>query len=65
MRIIKEGFVGDRLHRATCPHCGCEFEFAEKEATRQTDYQGTNLVISCPRARCNKTIYKRLVEKGP
>ena len=57
MRVIKKGKLpGDRLRIESCDYCGCEFEFAEKEARYVSDFRdGDALVIRCP--TCKKDVW--------
>jgi len=42
----------DRLYRATCRECHCEFEFHESEATLHSDQRdGDYVSLPCP--TCN------------
>ena len=52
MKIIKEGFLkGLRHYLATCPECGCVFEFLPNEASR---LDGKLVAIDCP--TCGKEV---------
>jgi RNase P subunit RPR2 len=59
MKIITKGQIpGERIHRATCNHCGTVFEFSQKEATIQSDQRdGDYMTILCP--LCNIAVYRQ------
>jgi len=50
MRVIRQGTPrADRLYKATCRECDCEFEFQASEARFHPDQRdGDFLSIPCP-----------------
>lgn len=60
MQIITPGNPkGARTCRATCPACGCVFEFGYKEARMHYDSrEGDTLQVSCPQQGCGTTVWK-------
>jgi RNase P subunit RPR2 len=58
MKIIKAGKLpGKTIRRATCPDCGCRFEFELREARFETDRNESCLVVKCPQTGCTKDVW--------
>lgn len=47
MKVIKRGNTPS--YRATCPYCGCEFEFLESEAVMS--FHENDLYVHCPECK--------------
>lgn len=49
-KIIKEPTI--RRYKATCPICGCEFEFDTTDFYFENKGMGTYRYVDCPKCEC-------------
>ena len=56
MRIIREGNISS--YRNTCPYCGCEYEYEDKDVQFSYQYTSTGMkaYITCPCCKLSNEI---------